>query len=365
MSISKPVHFAPFRAFRGQSISATSFPSCTWERTCLRSCASSILLGCDPGIRQRNPTTPASSPPPSWHGCQSSPPRRRRGPRLRRTGQVVAGPWARSGGRKTGEQAEEGGRAAVRCDILVESLEYCRKHKTLRISAWVILDNHFHAILAAPDLPRVMADFKRHTAQRIIGQLEAARCEWLLNQLRYFRAAHTEETLAQAAKQSVLLRLRRVPQVDRCSLSCGLLSKSESEHSVWQEGFHPQGIVSDEMMVQSRAGRDRLRAEPQPEGWRRRAASTASTCTKTRSSAAWYPCRSTGGIHRRTNGPRVRCPCCAAIRGGSIPTPPVPLSKRSSTTPPALHPKLRPARSHRPGGVADGRMRIRVKECGA
>ena len=110
------------------------------------------------------------------------------------------------------------GRAAARCDILVESLAYCREHKALRISAWVILDNHFHAILSAPDLPRVMADFKRHTARWLIEKLEAERCEWLLNQLRYFRAAH----------------------------------KAESEHQFWQEGFHPQAIVSDEMMEQKR-----------------------------------------------------------------------------------------------------------------
>ena len=107
---------------------------------------------------------------------------------------------------------------AARCDILVSAFEHCRAHKGLRISAWVILDNHFHAILAAPGLPRVLADFKRHTARRIIGQLETERCEWLLDRLRYFRAAH----------------------------------KAESEHQVWQEGFHPQAIVRDEMMVQKR-----------------------------------------------------------------------------------------------------------------
>ena len=107
---------------------------------------------------------------------------------------------------------------AARCDILIEALEYCRTHKALRICAWVILDNHFHAILAAPGLPRVMADFKRHTARRIIELLETERCEWLLNQLRYFRAAH----------------------------------KSENEYQLWQEGFHPQAIMSDEMMVQKR-----------------------------------------------------------------------------------------------------------------
>ena len=59
-------------------------------------------------------------------------------------------------------------------------------------------------------------DLKRHTARRILELLEAERCEWLLNQLRYFRAAH----------------------------------KVESEHQVWQEGSHPQAMVSDEMMLQ-------------------------------------------------------------------------------------------------------------------
>jgi len=104
----------------------------------------------------------------------------------------------------------------ARCDILIQSLENCRQHKGLKIYAWVILDNHFHAILAAPDLPRVLADFKRHTAQRLLEQLEQEHGEWLLNQFQYFCAAH----------------------------------KSESKHQVWQEGSHPQEITSDEMMVQ-------------------------------------------------------------------------------------------------------------------
>jgi putative transposase len=105
---------------------------------------------------------------------------------------------------------------AARCNILVDSLKYCREHKGLEIHAWVILDNHLHAILAAPDLPRVMADFKRHTAQKIVGQLEQEACEWLLRQLKFFRAKH----------------------------------KIESEHQVWQEGFHPQAITSDEAWSQ-------------------------------------------------------------------------------------------------------------------
>jgi REP element-mobilizing transposase RayT len=62
--------------------------------------------------------------------------------------------------------------AARRCDVVVDSLEYCRARKELTIYGWVILDNHFHAVLSAPDLPRVMADLKRHTARRVIELLE-------------------------------------------------------------------------------------------------------------------------------------------------------------------------------------------------
>jgi REP element-mobilizing transposase RayT len=106
--------------------------------------------------------------------------------------------------------------SVLRCDILIKSLEYCRAHKGLKIYAWVILDSHFHAILTAPDLPRVLADFKRHTAQRLLEQMETERCEWLLNQFSYFRAKY----------------------------------KAESQYQVWQEGSHPQEIGSDEMMLQ-------------------------------------------------------------------------------------------------------------------
>ena len=127
---------------------------------------------------------------------------------------------------------------AATCDILVESLQFCREHKGLKIYAWVILDNHFHAILAAPDLAGVLMDFKKFTARRILDQLRTDGREWLLNQLQYFRAAH----------------------------------KTHSAHQVWQEGSHPQAIRSDEMMQQKR---DYLHQNPVkrglvvlPEHWR-------------------------------------------------------------------------------------------------
>jgi putative transposase len=105
---------------------------------------------------------------------------------------------------------------AACCDILVRSLEYCRAHKAMRIHAWVILDNHFHAIVSGPRLAQAIADLKKFTARQLLVQLKVEGRDWLLNQLAYFRAAH----------------------------------KRESSHQLWQEGVHPQSITSDEMMLQ-------------------------------------------------------------------------------------------------------------------
>ena len=105
---------------------------------------------------------------------------------------------------------------ASRCDVLVQSLGFCRVHKQLKIHGWVILDTHFHAILSSPDLPQVMADLKRHTARRLLDLLKEEKAEWLLNQLRYHCASY----------------------------------KKENEYQVWQEGFHPQSIPTGEIMLQ-------------------------------------------------------------------------------------------------------------------
>ena len=102
------------------------------------------------------------------------------------------------------------------CDLLIASLEHCRGHKALKIYAWVILDNHFHAIVAGPQLSDTIAELKTFTAHAILAQLKVEGRDWLLNQLSFFRARY----------------------------------KTSSAHQVWQEGVHPQSIPSDAIMLQ-------------------------------------------------------------------------------------------------------------------
>ena len=104
---------------------------------------------------------------------------------------------------------------AACCDILVSSFEYCRQHKGLKLYAWVIMENHFHAIVAAPDLSRTMGDLKKFTARSLLEQLRSEHREWMEERFAWLCARH-----------------------------------KTSEHQVWQEGFHPQRVMSDAMMLQ-------------------------------------------------------------------------------------------------------------------
>ncbi len=102
------------------------------------------------------------------------------------------------------------------CDIVVEALQFCRNEKALRIYAYVIMENHIHLVVQAPQLGRVLQSFKRHTARMLIKNTQQQQRAWLLNQLQYFRQKH----------------------------------KTESTHQLWQEGMHPQQIQNVEMLRQ-------------------------------------------------------------------------------------------------------------------
>jgi hypothetical protein len=67
-----------------------------------------------------------------------------------------------------------------------------------------------------PDFSAVLADLKKFTARRLLAQLAREGRDWLLDQLATERTRH----------------------------------KTRSRHQVWQEGFHPQAIHDDAMLLQ-------------------------------------------------------------------------------------------------------------------
>ena len=74
---------------------------------------------------------------------------------------------------------------------IVESLEYCQKHKGLNIYAWCLMPSHLHLLINTEigfDLADVIRDFKKFTSKKIVEAIicePESRREWMLNRFDY------------------------------------------------------------------------------------------------------------------------------------------------------------------------------------
>lgn len=116
------------------------------------------------------------------------------------------------------------------CDVILDSLSFCRREKNMRLYAYVIMDNHVHLVVEAPDLPGVIQAFKGFTAREILRIAHEHKREWLLNQFAYFKKSF----------------------------------RDRSKHQVWQEGSHPQVIAGEGMLRQKI---EYIHANPVRAGW--------------------------------------------------------------------------------------------------
>ena len=75
-------------------------------------------------------------------------------------------------------------------DILLESMDYCRRSKGMKNWGYVVMTNHMHCIWQAREnnLPDIIRDFKRHTSQQIlktISQIQESRKDWILKRFEF------------------------------------------------------------------------------------------------------------------------------------------------------------------------------------
>lgn len=68
--------------------------------------------------------------------------------------------------------------------ILADSLDYCQKNKGLKIYAYVLMFNHMHMIIQAPDVSGTIRDFKSHTAKKLLKDIKENNPELLKHFLR-------------------------------------------------------------------------------------------------------------------------------------------------------------------------------------
>lgn len=99
--------------------------------------------------------------------------------------------------------------------ILLDCLRYQREAHGLLLYGYVIMENHCHLVVQAPELSKVLAGLKSFTARRMIERM----------------------------------RERRSPALDLLAWH-KLRHKRDREHQVWQEGSHPEMIQGEDMMRQ-------------------------------------------------------------------------------------------------------------------
>lgn len=75
-------------------------------------------------------------------------------------------------------------------NIIIESFNFCRETKGLRIWAYAIMSNHVHCILSADknDLSKIIKDFKGFTGHKIIETIHIepeSRRDWMLKRFGF------------------------------------------------------------------------------------------------------------------------------------------------------------------------------------
>ena len=99
--------------------------------------------------------------------------------------------------------------------IILDSLIYCQQEKGLNIYDFVIMSNHVHAIISHAineRIAEIVRDFKRHTSKKISEYLENLP---RFNNLFWIKLFH-----------------------------------SKIKNRVWQEGYHPEAIISEKFFLQ-------------------------------------------------------------------------------------------------------------------
>jgi len=93
------------------------------------------------------------------------------------------------------------------CQIVVDSLRHCQKHKGLIIYAWCLMSNHLHLIVAAKGntLSDILRDFKKYTSRHIVENIRKNRIEsrriWMLYLMRLAGRNNTRNKIFQFWRQ--------------------------------------------------------------------------------------------------------------------------------------------------------------------
>ncbi len=101
-------------------------------------------------------------------------------------------------------------------EIVLDNLKYLQDNREVTLYGYVIMENHFHAVVSGENLSEKLRLTKSYMARLIVDSLQELNKSRFLDEIRFRKLKH----------------------------------KTRSDFQVWEEGFHPKQINSDSMMVQ-------------------------------------------------------------------------------------------------------------------
>ncbi len=107
-------------------------------------------------------------------------------------------------------------RSRPRAKVILDSLQFLHDEGSIRLHAYVVMEDHIHLIGSSPDLSRNVRRFLSFTARQLIDHLTDS---------------------GETAHLRVLERNR-------------LDSRKSHRYRIWRPGFHPQALLSSSMMDQ-------------------------------------------------------------------------------------------------------------------
>ena len=139
-------------------------------------------------------------------------------------------------------------------EILLENLEFCRKHKGLEIFHYVVMPSHLHMIVRRKEglLSDLLRDFKSYTAKQLLEAITSnsmeSRREWMMEMFRaaaarsaqneqlmfWQKTSHPEELFSEAFFDQKVEYIRNNP------VEAGLVT--EPEHYAWSSA-HPDPLL--------------------------------------------------------------------------------------------------------------------------
>ncbi|MEX0845147.1 MAG: transposase [Balneolaceae bacterium] len=99
---------------------------------------------------------------------------------------------------------------------VLDSFVFLQKERKVTIYGYVIMENHFHAIIKGEELAKKLRLSKSYMARAMVDILRRNGNQKLLKQISFRKLNH----------------------------------KLRSDHQVWEEGFHPKQLFNDEMVAQ-------------------------------------------------------------------------------------------------------------------